>query len=87
MTQAIVSALGTTVEQWDGHEAAWNLPITIEEIKIVLMGLKKRLKKAKTETTQQKFKLMIEELEDFMANLPEKPPFIRETSTGDYETA
>ena len=43
MTQAIVSALGTTVEQWDGHEAAWNLPITIEEIKIVLMGLKKRL--------------------------------------------
>ena len=33
MTQAIVSVLGTTVEQWDGHEAAWNLPITIEEIK------------------------------------------------------
>ena len=50
------------------------------------MGLKKRLKKAKTEATQQKFQLKIDELEDFMANLPEKPPFIREISTGDYET-
>ena len=51
------------------------------------MGLKKRLKKAKTETTQQKFQLKIEELEDLMANLPEKPPFVREVSTGLYETA
>ena len=51
------------------------------------MGLKKRLKKAKTEATQQKFQLKIEELEDLMANLPEKPPFVREVSTGSYETA
>ena len=33
------------------------------------------------------FELTKEELEDFMANLPEKPPFIREISTGLYETA
>ena len=51
------------------------------------MGLKKRQKRAKTENTINKFQLKIDELEDFMANLPEKPPFIREASTGDYETA
>ena len=51
------------------------------------MGLKKRQKRAKTENTINKFQLKIDELEDLMANLPEKPPFIREASTGDYETA
>tara|TARA_R110002012_G_scaffold215343_2_gene386399 strand:+ start:250 stop:507 length:258 start_codon:yes stop_codon:yes gene_type:complete len=71
MTQAIVSALGTTVEQWDGHEAAWNLPITIEEIKIVLMGLKKRLKKAKGKETQERFQTKIDRWELFLANIPE----------------
>ena len=87
MSNSYVSGCGATVEIMEGCEAAFDLRLTIEEIKIVLMGLKKRLKKAKTEPTQQKFQLKIDELEDLMANLPEKPPFIREISTGDYETA
>ena len=87
MSNSYVSGCGATVEVYEGGEASFNLRLTTEEIKIVLMGLKKRLKKAKTEATQQKFQLKIDELEDLIANLPEKHPFIRETSTGDYETA
>ena len=87
MANSYLSGCGTTVQIDEGWEASFNLRLTTEEIKIVLMGLKKRLKKAKTEATQQKFQLKIEELEDFMSNLPERPPFIREISTGDYETA
>ena len=87
MSNSYVSGCGATVEIMEGCEARFDLRLSIEEIKIVIMGLKKRLKKAKTEATQQKFQLKIDELEDFMANLPEKPPFIREISTGDYETA
>ena len=85
MANSYVSGCGATVEVYEGWEASFNLRLTTEEIKIVLMGLKKRLKKAKTESTQQKFELKIDELEDFMANLPEKPPFVREISTGLYE--
>ena len=87
MITEYTSGSGKIVEIDEGWEASFNLRLTTEEIKIVLMGLKKRLKKAKTEATQQKFQLKIEELEDFMSNLPERPPFIREISTGDYETA
>ena len=87
VSHSFTSGTGLTVQIDEGWEASFNLRLTTEEIKIVLMGLKKRLKKAKTEATQQKFQLKIEELEDLMANLPEKPPFIREISTGDYETA
>ena len=87
VSHSFTSGTGLTVQVDEGWEASFNLRLTIEEIKIVLMGLKKRLKKAKTEATQQKFQLKIDELEDLMANLPEKPPFIREISTGDYETA
>ena len=58
--------------------------LSIEEIKIVIMGLKKRLKKAKTEKTQNKFQLKIDELEDLLANLPEKAPWQRELDTGLY---
>ena len=85
MSNSYVSGCGATVEVYEGWEASFNLRLTTEEIKIVLMGLNKRLKKAKTESTQQKFQLKIDELEDFMANLPEKPPFVREISTGLYE--
>ena len=87
VSHSFTSGTGLTVQIDEGWEASFNLRLTTEEIKIVLMGLKKRLKKAKTEPTQQKFQLKIDELEDLMANLPEKPPFIREISTGDYETA
>ncbi len=87
MITEYTSGSGKIVEIDEGWEAAFNLRLTPQEIKIVIMGLKKRLKKAKTETTQQKFQLKIEELEDLMANLPEKPPFVREVSTGLYETA
>ena len=86
VSQSFTSGTGLTVQIDEGWEASFNLRLTTQEIKIVLMGLKKRLKKAKTEATQQKFQLKIDELEDLMANLPEKPPFIREISTGDYET-
>ena len=87
VSHSFTSGTGLTVQVDEGWEASFHLRLTIEEIKIVLMGLKKRLKKAKTEATQQKFQLKIDELEDLMANLPERPPFIREISTGDYETA
>ena len=86
VSHSFTSGTGLTVQIDEGWEASFNLRLTTQEIKIVLMGLKKRLKKAKTEATQQKFQLKIDELEDLMANLPEKPPFIREISTGDYET-
>ena len=85
MSNSYVSGCGATVEVYEGWAASFNLRLTTEEIKIVLMGLKKRLKKAKTESSQQKFQLKIDELEDLMANLPEKPPFVREISTGLYE--
>ena len=86
MSNSYVSGCGATVEIMEGCEARFDLRLSIEEIKIVIMGLKKRLKKAKTEKTINKFQLKIDELEELMANLPEKPPFIREISTGDYET-
>ena len=57
MSNSYVSGCGATVEVYEGWEASFNLRLTTEEIKIVLMGLKKRLKKAKTEATQQKFQL------------------------------
>ena len=86
MSNSYVSGCGTTVQIDEGWEASFNLRLTTEEIKIVLMGLKKRLKKAKTEKTQQKFQLKIDELEDLMSNLPLQPPFVREIATGTYET-
>ena len=86
MSNSYVSGCGATVEVYEGWEASFNLRLTTEEIKIDLMGLKKRLKKAKTEATQQKFQLKIDELEDLMSNLPLQPPFVREIATGTYET-
>ena len=82
MSNSYTSGCGATVEIMDGCEASFDVRLTIEEIKIVLMGLKKRLKKAKTETTQNKFQLKIDELEDLLSNLPEKAPWQRETETG-----
>ena len=87
MITEYTSGSGKIVEIHEGWEASFNVRLTPEELKIVLMGLKKRHKKAKTEATQQKFQLKIDELEDLVANLPEKPPFVREISTGLYETA
>jgi len=84
MSNSYTSGCGATVEIMDGCEASFDVRLTIEEIKIVLMGLKKRLKKAKTETTQNKFQLKIDELEDLLSNLPEKAPWQRETETGLY---
>ncbi len=84
MSNSYTSGCGATVEIMDGCEASFDVRLTIEEIKIVLMGLKKRLKKAKTETTQNKFQLKIDELEDLLSNLPEKAPWQRETDTGLY---
>ena len=86
MSNSYTSGCGATVQIDEGWEASFNLRLTTEEIKIVLMGLKKRLKKAKTEATQQKFQLKIDELEDLMSNLPLQPPFVREIATGTYET-
>ena len=84
MSNSYTSGCGATVEIMDGCEASFDVRLTIEEIKIVLMGLKKRLKKAKTETTQNKFQLKIDELQELLDNLPEKAPWQRETDTGLY---
>ena len=84
MSNSYTSGCGATVQIDEGWEASFNLRLTTEEIKIVLMGLKKRLKKAKTEKTINKFQLKIDELEDLLANLPEKAPWQRELDTGLY---
>ena len=84
MANSYVSGCGATVEIMEGCEARFDLCLGIEEIKIVIMGLKKRLKKAKTEKTQQKFQLKIDELQEILDNLPEKAPWQRELDTGLY---
>ena len=84
MITEYTSGSGKIVEIDEGWEASFNLRLTPEEIKIVIMGLKKRLKKAKTEKTINKFQLKIDELEDLLANLPEKAPWQRELDTGLY---
>jgi len=72
VTQTIMSAMNKPVETLEGHEPAWNLPITVEEIKIVLMGLKKRIKKAKGQAVIDRFQTKIDRWEDFLSNIPEK---------------
>ena len=86
MSNSYVSGCGATVEIMEGCEARFDCRLGIEEIKIVIMGLKKRLKKAKTEKTINKFQLKIDELEDLLANLPEKAPWQRELDTGLYNS-
>ena len=84
MSNSYTSGCGATVEIMEGCEARFDLRLGIEEIKIVIMGLKKRLKKAKTETTQNKFQLKIDELQEILDNLPEKAPWQRELDSGLY---
>ena len=84
MSNSYISGCGATVEIMEGCEARFDLRLGIEEIKIVIMGLKKRQKKAKTETTQNKFQLKIDELQELLDNLPEKAPWQREIDTGLY---
>ena len=84
MSNSYVSGCGATVEIMEGCEAAFDLRLTIEEIKIVLMGLKKRQKRAKSEKTINKFQLKIDELQEILDNLPEKAPWQRELDTGLY---
>ena len=86
MTNQIISGCGNPIEEWEGCEASFNLRLTMEEIKIVLMGLKKRQKRAKGEKTINKFQLKIEEIEQLLDNLPEKAPWQREKETGLYNT-
>ena len=84
MANSYVSGCGATVEIMEGCEARFDLRLGIEEIKIVIMGLKKRLKKAKTEKTQQKFQLKIDELQEILDNLPEKAPWQREITASKF---
>ena len=84
MSNSYVSGCGATVEIMKGCEAAFDLRLTLEEIKIVLMGLKKRQKRAKSEKTINKFQLKIDELQEILDNLPEKAPWQRESDTGLY---
>tara|TARA_B100000282_G_C31735079_1_gene492978 strand:+ start:1917 stop:2177 length:261 start_codon:yes stop_codon:yes gene_type:complete len=86
MSNSYISGCGATVEIMEGCEARFDLRLGIEEIKIVIMGLKKRQKKAKTETTQNKFQLKIDELQELLDNLPEKAPWQREIDTGLYNS-
>ena len=84
MSNSYTSGCGLTVDVYEGWEASFNVKLTVEELKIVIMGLKKRLKKARTETTQNKFQLKIDELQEILDNLPEKAPWQRELDTGLY---
>ena len=72
MTQTIISATNKPVKTYEGHEPAWELPITVEEVKIVLMGLKKRIKKAKGQAVIDRFQTKIDRWEMFLANIPDK---------------
>ena len=84
MSNSYVSGCGATVEIMEGCEARFDLRLGLEEIKIVLMGLKKRQKRAKSEKTINKFQLKIDELQEILDNLPEKAPWQRELDTGLY---
>ena len=54
MSNSYVSGCGATVEIMEGCEARFDCRLSIEEIKIVIMGLKKRLKKAYDYATERK---------------------------------
>ena len=84
MSNSYVSGCGATVEIMEGCEARFDLRLGLEEIKIVIMGLKKRQKRAKSEKTINKFQLKIDELQEILDNLPEKAPWQRELDTGLY---
>ena len=84
MSNSYISGCGATVEIMEGCEARFDLRLGLEEIKIVLMGLKKRQKRAKSEKTINKFQLKIDELQEILDNLPEKAPWQRELDTGLY---
>ena len=84
MSNSYISGCGATVEIMEGCEARFDVRLGIEEIKIVLMGLKKRQKRAKSEKTINKFQLKIDELQEILDNLPEKAPWQRELDTGLY---
>lgn len=84
MSNCYVSGCGATVEIMEGCEARFDVRLGLEEIKIVLMGLKKRQKRAKSEKTINKFQLKIDELQEILDNLPEKAPWQRELDTGLY---
>ena len=84
VSHSFTSGTGLTVQVDEGWEASFNLRLTTEEIKIVLMGLKKRQKRAKSEKTINKFQLKIDELQEILDNLPEKAPWQRELDTGLY---
>ena len=86
MSNSYVSGCGATVEIMEGCEARFDLRLGLEEIKIVLMGLKKRQKRAKSEKTINKFQLKIDELQEILDNLPEKAPWQRELDTGLYNS-
>lgn len=84
MSNSYVSGCGATVEIMEGCEARFDLRLGLEEIKIVIMGLKKRQKRAKSKKTINKFQLKIDELQEILDNLPEKAPWQRELDTGLY---
>ena len=84
MSNSYLSGCGATVEIMEGCEARFDVRLGLEEIKIVLMGLKKRQKRAKSEKTINKFQLKIDELQEILDNLPEKAPWQRELDTGLY---
>ena len=84
MSNSYISGCGATVEIMEGCEARFDVRLGLEEIKIVLMGLKKRQKRAKSEKTINKFQLKIDELQEILDNLPEKAPWQRELDTGLY---
>ena len=84
MSNSYTSGCGATVEIMEGCEARFDVRLGLEEIKIVLMGLKKRQKRAKSEKTINKFQLKIDELQEILDNLPEKAPWQRELDTGLY---
>ena len=59
MANSYVSGCGATVEIMEGCEAAFDLRLTIEEIKIVLMGLKKDKREQKQKRLLTSFNLRL----------------------------
>ena len=53
MSNSYVSGCGATVKIMEGCEARFDCRLSIEEIKIVIMGLKKSLKKLRQKNTKQ----------------------------------
>ena len=72
MSNSYISGCGATVEIMEGCEARFDLRLGIEEIKIVIMGLKKRQKKLKQKQPKTSFSLRLMSYKNYLITYQKK---------------